>query len=661
MMKSESRNLMSTLLLRNSSTLGQALSAFTCFAWLTASAADLAGWQQRQGLEMKAPGLVRVSLPAETLGASQPRLGDVRLLSPNAQEVPYTLEWPVLASVSTQPVASFRATLNASSTVLDIATGSAAPIVSVRLGCASPIFIKAATLEGSDDGANWQPVVANSVLFREASGIEQLEITVPSRVWKQLRVTLDDAKSPPVAFTSASVRQHGDATATQDFTASIAAREELKGQTRLTLHFGHANPFLGELRLSVGDALFHRQVQLLTPKASEGLASGMVYRTVVDGHEAAQLMLPVHRQVEGAEALLVIDNGDSPPLRIESIAATRYPVALVFQAEAAGSYTLYTGQAQALAPSYDIAALAGQLRTATASAAVLGPLVANPSYSATATLPQTGEPGAATELAEWSRRRLVQHGAAGVLRVVLDAEVLAHAQLGLHDVRLLQDGHQLPYIIEAIADSLELPMTLTLENDAKQPRLSRWHLGNPSPGLPIQSLQFEAATDLFERSVSLWHSATDRHGNAYRETLASGRWTRTPGQASAFSINLSARVPDDAWFLETDNGDNAALQLTAAKLRYATHAVLCRVTGNTPLHLYYGNARAPQPRYDIRLIEPELRAALKTSATLSEVELLKPEAPKPSTPGAGSPWLWAALAAVVAGLLFAVAKLLPKA
>ncbi len=638
-------------------------SLFLALIALPALGQNHPAWQQQQSLDVAAPGLIRVALPSDTLGASQPRLGDLRLVAPSGGEVPYTIEWPVLASVSTQPVAGFRASLGTNQTVLEIITGSEAAIDLVQLNCASPRFIKSATLEGSADGATWQPMLAQSLLFREASGIEQLSLSFPSAVWKHLRVTLDDAKSPPVAFTAASVRQHGSATTTQDFAANIAAREEVNGQTRLTLHAPNAHPFLGELTLSVGDALFHREVRLTTMTGST-IASGMIYRTVVDGQNASVLALPVHRQLEGSDALVIIDNRDSPPLRIDGIKATRYPVSLVFQAEAAGGYTLYMGHAQATAPSYDITAIADQLRKATASTAKLGALVANAAFDATATLPQTVEPGASAELAEWSRRRTVSSPTPGVLRIVLDAEVLAHTQAGFGDLRLLQAEHHLPFIIEPVAEPLEVAVTLTFEPDAQRPKLSRWLLSSPVPGLPIDLLTVQSPSTLFERHVTLWHTSRDHYGNDTRLPHGSTTWQRTPATASrALTLPLAMYVPEERWFIETDNGDNAPLQLaTTASLRYRTHALLCRTTSAAPVQLYYGNTKATMPRYDVHLIEGELRAATQTLTTLGEVEVLKatPATPNTSAPGKGSPWLWAALAAVVAGLLIVVSKMLPK-
>ena len=53
------------------------LAGFTIFQ---ATAAPLNDWPSRQSLDVTAPGLVRVTLPAETFDAAQSSLADLRLL-----------------------------------------------------------------------------------------------------------------------------------------------------------------------------------------------------------------------------------------------------------------------------------------------------------------------------------------------------------------------------------------------------------------------------------------------------------------------------------------------------------------------------------------------------------------------------------------------------
>jgi hypothetical protein len=78
--------------------------------------------------------------------------------------------------------------------------------------------------------------------------------------------------------------------------------------------------------------------------------------------------------------------------------------------------------------------------------------------------------------------------------------------------------------------------------------------------------------------------------------------------------------------------------------------------------LYYGNPRAAAPRYDLSLVAHQLLAAEKSPATLAAEEPLKRTAwAEGRGAGPGSLVFWGVLTAVVIGLLFVIARLLPKA
>ena len=110
----------------------------------------------------------------------------------------------------------------------------------------------------------------------------------------------------------------------------------------------------------------------------------------------------------------------------------------------------------------------------------------------------------------------------------------------------------------------------------------------------------------------------------------------------------------------TDNGDNARLQITAARVVYPVVRLMFRVPDTTPVQICYGNRRAPYTRYDLQLVRPEFEKATQIAATLGEEEKLPGYEADPSGgTGKGGPWLWAALALVVGALLWVVAKMLP--
>ena len=77
-----------------------------------------ADWQHEQPFSVPAPGLVKLSLPVETLDAARPALEDLRLYDDAGNEVPYLIERPVPVVKIVQNAKSFQVSLNPSNTVI---------------------------------------------------------------------------------------------------------------------------------------------------------------------------------------------------------------------------------------------------------------------------------------------------------------------------------------------------------------------------------------------------------------------------------------------------------------------------------------------------------------------------------------------------------------
>jgi hypothetical protein len=130
-------------------------------------------------------------------------------------------------------------------------------------------------------------------------------------------------------------------------------------------------------------------------------------------------------------------------------------------------------------------------------------------------------------------------------------------------------------------------------------------------------------------------------------------------------IELNARPKSDRLFLETDNGDNPAIELRDFRSYYPVTRVVFKATPDPvqPTWLYYGNLDTTAPRYDLSLVAGELlRAERGTVAAGAEENL----SPKPSFVGqklTGSTRyiFWGALALVVIVLLAILSRFLPKA
>jgi hypothetical protein len=222
--------------------------------------------------------------------------------------------------------------------------------------------------------------------------------------------------------------------------------------------------------------------------------------------------------------------------------------------------------------------------------------------------------------------------------------------------------NQAPYIVQRTSISRALTPTVTLANDAKNPKSSRWLIKLPKANLPLMRLTCATATPLFQRSMSLAVEETDERGNTFYRQLGSGTWTQTPDRKTGeFSLPLDSVARSDTLILETENGDNPPIELEKFTAFYPATRLLFKAKADDRLYLYYGNPRVSPPSYDLSLVAGELLAADKAAGTLGAEEQLKKSSwAESQSPGTGGIVFWGILAVVVIGLLVIISRLLPK-
>jgi len=117
-------------------------------------------------------------------------------------------------------------------------------------------------------------------------------------------------------------------------------------------------------------------------------------------------------------------------------------------------------------------------------------------------------------------------------------------------------------------------------------------------------------------------------------------------------------------FLETDNGDNPAIELRDFRSYYPVMRVVFKATPDPaqPVWLYYGNLDATAPRYDLTLVAGELLKAERTAVTAGTQENLSSNASFVGQTLTGSTRyiFWGTLALVVIVLLAIMSHFLPK-
>jgi hypothetical protein len=643
------------------------------FAWCVSSAVAAglpSGWQHEQTFNVPAAGLVKISLPIETLSSARPDLADLRLYNNAGNEIPYVIVHPLPSPKIVRPPKSFQVSLTANGTVITIETGLSQPLDAVTLESPAMNFIKGVRVEVSDDGQNWRRIAQGQPIFRQPYGVDNLRISFPALVARWLRCTVDDQRSEPVPFTGALVSTAtGEPAPGERIPAAITERDENAGETRLALDLGAANLDVASIQIETVEPLFMRQVVLAVPQISEDaireqiVGQGVIYRVAVEGQPASEnLSIPFENQVQTHELILFIKNGDSPPLPVSAVRIERRPVYLAFLARQPGPFHLLTGNAACPAPRYDLAALNMNLKSVPVSTLPVSPLSDNPDFRAPEVLGGLEVTGAALDTSDWKYRQPLKISAAGAQRLELDLNVLAHAQPGFADLRLMRGSNQVPYIIQDTSIGRALALTATATNDPRNPKLSRWLIKLPQSNLPLARLTCISPTPLFERSLSLYEELDDDRGATYQHDLGGATWTQTPeGKSKEFALSFESAPQSNLLVLETENGDNPPIELRQFTAFYPATRLLFKANPDEQLFLYYGNPGAAPPRYDLSLVASQLLAADKMIATPGgEQQLGKNSWRANEVPGRGGVLFWGMLALVVVVLLSIISRLLPK-
>jgi len=625
-------------------------------------------WQYRQSIDVPATGLVQINLPLETSNIARPDLSDLRIIDSNEKEIPFLIDQPTPRPESSVPLKDFRAEIVAAETRLLITTGSDSTIAGVALDTpAGANFIKAARVEGSNDQKDWRILTSGAPLFRMGNGAANLRVALPEGRWQFLRLVVDDNRTPPVPWTGARLIVAGSSAPTEPLSVTIKSRDENPGMTRLGIDLGAANLRIASIRIGTSEPVFTRTVTVAAAELStqnleeETLSSAVLYRVDLDGKAEARLDLPIDKQIFGRELVLLIDNGDSPPLLISEVRADRRITRLIFFAATPGAYSLLSGNNQCELPRYDLSHLGDQLRRAGAMEVQVSLPAQNPGYNPAANLPQDFVAGAKIDVRSWKFRKPVEIAQPGVQQVELDPDILARATPDFRDLRVVSENTQMPYLIECTSIERTVPFNARTANDPKRPTFSRWQLKLPQADLPLRRVSCASTSPLFERTFRFWAELTDERGDQYPRELAQTTWRRVPNQpAGQLAVSLVAPPKTDTVLMETDNGDNPPIELHDFRGYYPVTRIVFISAKSQSIALYYGNEEAAAPRYDAKLIAAQLLRSARTPAALGSQEILRSERVAETLTGSSRYIFWGVLGIVVIASLGLISRLLPK-
>src|SRR4030095_2469175 len=111
---------------------------------------------------------------------AQSGLEDLRIVDSTGKQVPYLIERLLPDAESIIKPTEFRSTVENSTTHLNLTTGTSAPIIGVSLETPATHFMKAADVEGSNDGRTWIKLAGGDSLFPLPNAAKKLRVFLPS-------------------------------------------------------------------------------------------------------------------------------------------------------------------------------------------------------------------------------------------------------------------------------------------------------------------------------------------------------------------------------------------------------------------------------------------------------------------------------------------------
>jgi hypothetical protein len=312
-------------------------------------------WRFSQTIDVPATGLVRVNVPPETLNAAGPDLADVRIADGAGREVPYLIDRPMPRRESVLRSQELRTALEPTTTRITLTTGTKSVLKGVTFETPPGVeFIKGVGVEGSQDGAMWLQLATDKPIFRMAGGAANPSVSFSDGVWEFLRLTIDDSRTAAVPFTGVLLQVAERNAPAEPFPLAIKTRDESFGVTRLSVDLGAMNLTVASLGIETTDPLFVRPVTIAVPELAndnigeQTLCTGSIYRVDFNGKVESQVEIPIDSQIHGRELIVLIDNGDSPPLVLNAVHGSRRVTNLLFFARGRAGTNCFPATVSAL-------------------------------------------------------------------------------------------------------------------------------------------------------------------------------------------------------------------------------------------------------------------------------------------------------------------------
>jgi hypothetical protein len=625
----------------------------------------LPGYAYTRDLNVPAAGWVRAPLDLAALRHMAPGGADIRVLSPGGAVVPFRLG-VALPTSGRQPLAVRSPEPEDAGWVQTLevleAGGAGSPVPHERLVLALALDgpAPALSLEGSPDGASWQPLASGvPVRLSGVEGLQRLALSYPSSADRFLRLHWLAGPSPSV--TAAEVETVNGPMLTyaargggcgDTASGAVCSLELPAGQIvrRLAVELDGAGP-VGYRLYEPRDARWELMAEGVWQPGPAG-----------DRHRHVIPMEP--RPIEGSLLRLELYAPEEAPT-LAGYALDLAVSTILFQAGAPGRYTLAYGGTGSNAPA--IAATAGR----PGSMGLAAPMWVEPGpeqESPPPPLPR--EPGAPLDRIRFSDSwRVTAENSEDtepgtLIRLELPAAVYAAAREDLADLRLSVGERQIPFFRwSPPAPALTAGTRGLHPAESERPGESRVVVSLPTDNLPLTVVDLTTPGSPLRRPVTVLFVDPDRRsrrsGRALREPAAKATWTCVPQPPLPCQERLALRGTAPRLltvrFRDGDNPRLRSVDVAVWRRRDVLLFVWPEMAKGDEVRLLAGAAALEAPRYDLAALGPALLGHAWEAAEIRSAG----EAPEP-------PWWnrWVMPAAVTAAgvwLLILLRRILSEA
>jgi hypothetical protein len=313
---------------------------------------------------VKATGFYNIPITPELSSYLKTDLSDLRIIDEMKQPVAFITDIPyarkAIHSVLFDQKIIKKETID-SKTILVIENPGKSELSNFIIELKSAAAERTASLSGSDDSANWFAILDSLLLHKSGeydNASHSQRINFPPGNYKYFKLTINNDKKAPLSILNVTSSGIGSEIDISQFffdnPLSSFSQTDSSGYSLIKII--NDRPYhISTIKLIIaGPWLYKRQAKLFTeikPGLQETWNSNSHTAITLSSDEFSGYSIPF---LKSKTFYLLIENGDNPSLKIDSITTAQKKRLVIAQLEKGRSYSLLLDNKQATAPDYDL-------------------------------------------------------------------------------------------------------------------------------------------------------------------------------------------------------------------------------------------------------------------------------------------------------------------